>query len=73
MNMETVNQIELLDKDREVIIKESERIINNIENISLDSEDKELLKAAIQNGLEYAKKINKEKYTPKKYRINNFE
>ncbi|NOW85584.1 transcriptional regulator with XRE-family HTH domain [Clostridium beijerinckii] len=34
----------------------------------IDDEDFELIKAAIQNGLEYAKKVNKKKYTPKKYR-----
>lgn len=34
----------------------------------VDEDDWELLKAAIQNGLEYAKKMNKQKYTPKKYR-----
>jgi len=34
----------------------------------VDDNDWELIKRAIKNGLEYAKKMNKEKYTPKKYK-----
>ncbi len=34
----------------------------------VDDNDWELIKSAIKNGLEYAKKMNKEKYTPKKYK-----
>lgn len=34
----------------------------------LDEEDLELFRRAVKNGLEYAKLMNKKKYTPKKYR-----
>lgn len=71
-----VNDIELNDKDKKDIEKALSRTMDMLESQDglmlsgnpVDDEDWELLKAAIQNGLEYAKKMNKAKYTPKKYR-----
>lgn len=71
-----VNYIELNDKDKKDIEKALSRTMDMLESQDglmlsgnpVDDEDWELLKAAIKNGLEYAKKMNKAKYTPKKYR-----
>lgn len=71
-----VNDIELNDKDKKDIEKALSRTMDMLESQDglmlsgnpVDDEDWELLKAAIQNGLEYAKKMNKAKYTQKKYR-----
>lgn len=68
--------IELNDKDKKDIEKTLNKTMDMLESQDglmlsgnpVDDEDWELLKAAIKNGLEYAKKMNKAKYTPRKYR-----
>ena len=76
INLKNGSTIELTDKDRKDIEKTLNKTMDMLESQEglmlsgnpVDDEDWELLKAAIQNGLEYAKKMNKAKYTPKKYR-----
>ncbi|MES1045321.1 helix-turn-helix transcriptional regulator [Bacillus sp. Gen3] len=71
---------ELNDKDEKDIAKDLERIINNLEHENgyshfdgqsiddLDQEDKELLIASLENSIRMAKRLAKQKFTPKKYR-----
>jgi transcriptional regulator with XRE-family HTH domain len=66
-------------KDEKDIAKDLERIINDLAqadglmfyNEPMSDEDRELIKDAIELGLRGAKRRNKEKYTPKKYRNRN--
>lgn len=71
--------VELTEKDEKDIQKELQKIINGLEGNSyaafdgqtiddMEEEDKELLIASLENTLRIAKKIAKQKYTPKKYR-----
>lgn len=71
---------DLTEKDERDIQKELERMINGLNNDSsyaafdgqgindLDEEDKELLIASLEQSLRFAKRIAKQKFTPKKYR-----
>jgi transcriptional regulator with XRE-family HTH domain len=71
---------ELNQKDEKSIQKELQRIIDGLSNNSgyaafdggtlddIDEEDKELLIASLENSLRLAKRIAKQKFTPKKYR-----
>ncbi|MGG3792522.1 helix-turn-helix transcriptional regulator [Geobacillus thermodenitrificans] len=71
---------ELTEKDERDIQKELEKIINGLKTGSgfaafggmdineLDEEDRELLIASLENSLRLAKRIAKQKFTPKKYR-----
>ncbi|MEW4223165.1 helix-turn-helix transcriptional regulator [Rossellomorea marisflavi] len=71
---------ELTDKDEKDIQKELTKMIEGINNKNgyaafdgqtlddLDEEDRELLIASMENTLRIAKKLAKQKYTPKKYR-----
>ena len=70
---------ELTKKDELVIQRDLEKMIEGLEGNSyaafdgstlddLDEEDKELLIASLENSLRIAKKLAKQKYTPKKYR-----
>lgn len=70
---------ELTEKDEKDITKELERIINKLssngysafdgETIDeMDEEDKELLIASLENSMRLAKRMAKQKFTPKKYR-----
>lgn len=72
---------ELTTKDEKDIAKDIEDIINNINTDGyanfdgrsieeLDEEDKELLKQSLENSMRLAKRLAKEKYTPKKYKNN---
>ncbi|MEC1052538.1 helix-turn-helix transcriptional regulator [Bacillus pumilus] len=76
---EVKRSIELTEKDEKDIQKELQNIINGLEGNSyaafdgqtiddMEEEDKELLIASLENTLRIAKKIAKQKYTPKKYR-----
>lgn len=61
------------EKDIEKVLNSTLAILESQEGLMLsgnpvDEQDFELIKLAIQNGLEYAKISNKKKYTPKKYR-----
>ncbi|MGX7099561.1 helix-turn-helix domain-containing protein [Globicatella sanguinis] len=67
----------LNDKDEKDIQAKMEDILSDLENNALFSrednselseEDRELLIASLENSLRLAKKLAKEKYTPKKYR-----
>lgn len=66
----------LTDRDKRDIARDLEEIMAEIENretVMFDGDPatdaaKETLRNAIAMGLEYAKKVNKETYTPKKYR-----
>lgn len=66
----------LTDKDKRDIEKSLDATLKQLEEQDglmlsgnpVDDNDWELIKSAIKNGLEYAKKMNKEKYTPKKYK-----
>ena len=70
------NSIVLNKKDRKDIEKKVEATIAELEKeqslmlsgYPVEENEWELIKNAIRNGLEYAKKVNKEKYTPKKYK-----
>lgn len=74
--LESKLETQLTDKDTKDIEKALNKTLESLEQQDglmlsgspVDEDDWELLKAAIQNGLEYAKKMNKQKYTPKKYR-----
>lgn len=65
-------------KDRRDIARDLEKMMNDLENsgdLMFDGnpaspEALESIRSALAMGLEYAKKVNKEKYTPKKYRKN---
>jgi len=70
---------ELTKKDELVIQRDLKKMIEGLEGNSyaafdgstlddLDEEDKELLISSLENSLRIAKKIAKQKYTPKKYR-----
>lgn len=71
---------ELNEKDERDIAKDLEKIIHNLsekdgyshfggqEIDDLDEEDKELLKQSLENSLRLAKRMAKQKFTPKKYR-----
>lgn len=76
---EVKRNYELTEKDEKDIQKELQNIINGLEGNSyaafdgqtlddMEEEDKELLIASLENTLRIAKKIAKQKYTPKKYR-----
>lgn len=70
------DDLELNPKDKKDIEKIFNSTLESLENQEglmlsgnpINDEDWELLKSAIQNGIEYAKKMNKIKYTPKKYK-----
>jgi len=72
----TFDDLELNPKDKKDIEKIFNSTLESLENQEglmlsgnpINDEDWELLKSAIQNGIEYAKKMNKIKYTPKKYK-----
>jgi len=72
----TLNDLDLNPKDKKDIEKIFNSTLESLENQEglmlsgnpINDEDWELLKSAIQNGIEYAKKMNKIKYTPKKYK-----
>lgn len=70
---------ELTEKDEKDIAKDLEKIINNISTDGyaqfdgrsiedLDEEDKELLIASLENSMKLAKRLAKDKFTPKKYK-----
>lgn len=70
---------ELTAKDEKDIAKDIEDIINNINTDGyanfdgrsieeLDEDDKELLKQSLENSMRLAKRLAKEKFTPKKYK-----
>ncbi|WP_235867356.1 helix-turn-helix domain-containing protein [Priestia abyssalis] len=71
---------ELNQKDEKSIQKELQKMIDGLSNNSgyaafdggtlddMDEEDKELLIASLENSLRLAKRLAKEKFTPKKYR-----
>lgn len=71
---------DLTDKDERDIQKELEKMIEGLSANSgyaafdgetlddMDEEDRELLKASLENSLRLAKRLAKQKYTPKKYR-----
>ncbi|MGE7658244.1 helix-turn-helix transcriptional regulator [Bacillus sp. FSL W7-1085] len=76
---EVKRNFDLTEKDEKDIQKELQKIINGLEGNSyaafdgqsiddMEEEDKELLIASLENTLRIAKKIAKQKYTPKKYR-----
>lgn len=76
---EVKRSFDLTEIDERDIQKELQKIINGLEGNSyaafdgqtlddMDEEDKELLIASLENTLRIAKKIAKQKYTPKKYR-----
>lgn len=66
----------LTEKDERDIARDVERIMGNLENsgelmfdgVPMSTEAKAAMAAAMQIGLEEAKRRNKETYTPKKYR-----
>lgn len=71
---------DLTDKDEKDIQKELQRMLEGLNSNhnyaafdggspdELDEEDFELLRSSLENTLRVAKKIAKQKYTPKKYR-----
>ncbi|MEH6974960.1 helix-turn-helix domain-containing protein [Bacillus sp. JJ675] len=71
---------ELTEKDERDIQKELQKIIEGLEGKNgyaafdgqtlddMDDEDRELLIASLENSLRLAKRISKQKFTPKKYR-----
>ncbi|OLN23871.1 hypothetical protein BTO30_02720 [Domibacillus antri] len=71
---------ELTEKDEQNIMTDLEAMINNLESKNgmasfdghtvdeLDDEDRELLIASLEQSMRLAKRIAKQKYTPKKYR-----
>jgi len=76
---EVKRNVDLTEKDEKDIQKELQNIINGLEGNSyaafdgqtiddMEEEDKELLIASLENTLRIAKKIAKQKYTPKKYK-----
>lgn len=70
---------ELTDKDEKDIAKDLEKIINNLSTDGyaqfdgksieeVDEEDREILIASLENSMRLAKRLAKQKFTPKKYR-----
>jgi transcriptional regulator with XRE-family HTH domain len=70
---------DLNDKDERDIQKELEKIISNLSHDGyaafdgqgiddMEEEDRELLKASLENSLRLAKRLAKQKFTPNKYR-----
>lgn len=71
---------ELTEKDERDIAKDLEKIIKNLESENgyaqfdgqtledMDEEDKELLIASLENSMRLAKRLAKQKFTPKKYK-----
>lgn len=70
---------DLTEKDERTIQKDLQKIIEGLNTggyaafdgstlDDLDDEDKELMIASLENSLRIAKKLAKQKYTPKKYR-----
>src|SRR5690625_1517924 len=70
---------DLTKKDEKDIAKDLEKIINNLSTDGyaqfdgksiedLDEEDKELLIASLENSMKLAKRLAKDKFTPKKYK-----
>lgn len=71
---------DLTEKDERDIQKELQRLIDEMSNNSsyaafdgaaysdLDEEDRELLKMSLENSLRLAKRLAKQKFTPKKHR-----
>lgn len=71
---------ELTDKDEKDIQKELQKMIDGLNNEGsyaafdgqnfddLEDEDRELLISSLENSLRLAKRLAKQKYTPKKYR-----
>lgn len=64
------------EKDIEKTLNKTLEMLEKQEGLMLsgeliDEDDFELIKAAIQNGLEYAKKVNKKKFTPNKYKAQS--
>lgn len=74
--LDTAHEVELTPKDKKDIERSLEKTLAQLEKEDglmlsgnpVDADDWEFIKNAIKNGLEYAKKVNKEKYTPKKYK-----
>lgn len=78
-NME-VDHFALTEKEERDIQKDLQKIIDNLESDNgyaafdgqsiedMDAEDKELLIASLENSLRLAKRMAKEKFTPKKYK-----
>lgn len=69
----------LTEKDKNDIAKDLEKIINNLDTDGyahfdgrsideLDEDDKELLIASLENSMKLAKRLAKDKFTPKKYK-----
>lgn len=79
-NISKDKEAELTTKDERDIQRELERMIEGLESNSsyaafdggsledMDEEDRELLVASLENSLRLAKRLAKQKYTPKKYR-----
>ena len=75
---EPKNNFELTNHDEKDIAKKLNSILNEMnssdalmfdgEEIEMDQESKELIAASIENSLRLAKRLAKEKYTPKKYK-----
>lgn len=71
---------ELTPKEEKDIARDLERMLNALDSENgyaafdgrdieeMDEEDKELLKASLENSLRLAKRLAKQKFTPKKYR-----
>lgn len=71
---------ELTEQDERDIARDLERMLNALDTEGgyaafdgrdieeMDEEDKELLKASLENSLRLAKRMAKQKFTPKKYR-----
>lgn len=67
---------ELTEKDELDIAKDLQKIMDSLENREglmydgepMDEETKELIKISLENSMRLAKKIAKQKFTPKKYR-----
>jgi len=71
---------ELTEKDEKTIQLELQKLINGLEGKGsyaafdggsiddMDEEDRELLISSLENSLRIAKRISKQKFTPKKYR-----
>lgn len=71
---------DLTEKDERDLAKDLEKMINNLESgegysqfggqsiEDMDEEDKELIIASLENSMRLAKRMAKQKFTPKKYR-----
>lgn len=73
------NLPELTDKDERDIAKDLEKIINNLSTDGyaqfdgksideVDKEDRDILIASLENSMRLAKRLAKDKFTPKKYK-----